>query len=101
MVEVQALIDSRNEDNAMAPAYTKKLGLRVQKTDVGTQKIDGSPLKTYSIVIVGFQIQNKFGKTRFFQKTFLIADTSMEVVLGMPFLALSKVEVDFAKKEVT
>ena len=29
MAEIQALIDSRSEVNAMAPAYMKKLGLRV------------------------------------------------------------------------
>ena len=53
------------------------------------------------MVIVGFQIQDKFGKVRFFQETGLVADTSMEVVLGMSFLALSKVEVDFAERELT
>ena len=30
-----------------------------------------------------------------------MADTSMEVVMGLPFLALSKVEMDFAKRELT
>ena len=38
----------------MAPTYAKKLGLRVQKTDVSTQKISGSTLKTYDMVIAGF-----------------------------------------------
>ena len=99
--EVRALIDLGSEVNAMAPAYAKKLGLRVRKTDVSAQKIDGSTLETYSMVIAGFQVQDKFGKARFFQETFLVADTSVEVVLGMPFLALSKVEVDFAERELT
>ena len=85
----------------MAPAYAKKLGLRVRKTDVGAQKIDGSILETYGMVIAGFQVQDKFGKARFFQETFLVADTSIEVVWGMLFLAFSKVEVDFAEKELT
>ena len=100
-VKVQALIDSGSEVNAMAPTYAKKLGLRVRKTDVDAQKIDGSTLETYGIVIAGFQVQDKFEKARFFQKAFLVADTSVKVVLGMPFLALSKVEVDLAKKELT
>ena len=99
--EVRTLIDLGNKVNAMAPAYAKKLDLRVRKTDVGTQKIDGSTLETYGMVIAGFQVQDKFGKARFFQETFLVADTSVEVVLGMPFLALSKVEVDFAESELT
>ena len=99
--EVRAQIDSGSEVNAMAPAYAKKLELRVRKTDVGTQMIDRSTLETYGMVITGFQVQDKFGKARFFQETFLVADTSVEVVLGMPFLALSKVEVDFAERELT
>ena len=37
---------------------------------------------------------------RFFQKTFLVADIIIEVVLGMPFLALSKVEINFAEQEL-
>ena len=52
--EVRALIDSGSEVNTMAPVYAKKLGLRIRKTDVGAQKIDGSTLKTYRMVIAGF-----------------------------------------------
>ena len=53
------------------------------------------------MVIAGFQVQDKFVKARFFQKTFLVADTSMEVVFRIPFLTLSKFKVDFVKKELT
>ena len=100
MVEIQDLIDSKSEVNAIAPAYVKKLGLQVRKTNIGAQKIDRSTLKTYDIVIAGFQVQDKFGKARFFQETSLVADTSVEVILGISFLALSKVKVDFAEKEL-
>ena len=99
--EVRALIDSGSVVTMMAPAYAKKLGLQVKKTDVGAQKIDGSILETYGMVIARFQVQDKFGKARFFQKTFLVADTSVEVVLEMLFLALSKAKVDFAERELT
>ena len=54
MAEVRTLIDSKSEVNAIASAYAKKLGLQVQKTDVGAQKIDGSTLETYGMVIAGF-----------------------------------------------
>ena len=53
------------------------------------------------MIIAGFQVQDKFRKARFFQETFLLADTSIEVVFGMLFLALSKVKVDFTEKELT
>ena len=54
--KVRALIDLESEVNAMAPTYAKKLGLRVRKTDVGAQKIDGSILETYDMIIAGFQV---------------------------------------------
>ncbi len=44
-----------------------------------------------------FLIQDSLGKVRFFEETFLLADTSIEVVLGMPFLSLSNVNVEFAE----
>ena len=34
-VIIWVLIDSGSEVNAMTPAYTKQLGLRVQKTGIG------------------------------------------------------------------
>ena len=38
--EVQALLDSNSEINAIIQAYTAKLGLYVYLTDIGAQKID-------------------------------------------------------------
>ena len=77
----------------MTPAYASKLGLRVRHTDVRTQKIDGSTLQTFGMVLANFQVEDKLRKTRLFQETFLLADISMEVVLGMPFLTLSNANV--------
>ena len=66
----------------------------------GLKKIDGSLLQTFGMVIAGFQIEDKLGKAQFFQKSFLLAETSMEVVLGMPFLAFSNANIQFAEKEL-
>ena len=98
--EVEALIDSGSEVNAMHPAYAAKLGLRVRETDVGAQKIDGSHLDTFGMVIAGFSVEDKLGKVRFFQETFLLANISLEVVLGMPFLTLSSVDIRFPEREL-
>lgn len=54
IVEVQTLIDSESEVNAMTSIFTKKLGLRLWKTNIEAQKIDRSTFETYSIVITGF-----------------------------------------------
>ena len=49
-------------------------------------------------MIADFQIKNKIGKPRFFQKTFLIANTKFEVILGMFFLKLSNINILFGEK---
>ncbi len=95
--EIQALIDSGSEVNAMIPAYATKLGLSAWITSVGAQKIDGSPLKTYNMVLASFSLLDSLRRVRFFEETFLLADTSMEVVLWMPFLSFSNVDVKFAE----
>ena len=77
----------------MSPAYAKRLGLKTWKTNVGAQKIDGSALETFGMVIADFRVEDKSGRPRFFQETFLVADTKFEVVLGMPFLKISNANV--------
>ena len=99
--QVQALINSGSKVNAMTPAYALKLGLITRKIDVGVQKIDGSALTTDRMVIAGFSLQDKLGRVWFFKETFLLADTSIEVVLGMPFFSLSDVDIRFVKREIT
>ena len=49
----------------MTPAYTKQLGL-LQKLDIGAQKINGSSLRTFGIVIADFQVNDKLNRARFF-----------------------------------
>ena len=56
---IWALIDSSSEVNAMTSAHAKKLSFRTGRTDVGAQKIDGSSLDTFGLVIAGFQVLDK------------------------------------------
>ena len=98
---IEALIDSGSEVNAMTPAFAAKLGLSTRPTGVGAQKIDGSPLATYGMAIAAFSLQDSLEKVRFFEETFLLADTSMKVVLGMPFLALSNADIQFGVETFT
>ena len=90
---IQALIDSSSKVNAMTPAYAKQLGLWTQKTNVGAYKIDGPSLRTFGMVIAGFQVEDKLGRARFFKESFLLANTSMEVVLRMPFLTFGNTNI--------
>ena len=85
----------------MTLAYLAQLGLKVQKTNVGAQKIDGFLLETYGMVIAVFQIINKLGHFWFFQETFLLTNISIKVVLGISFLIFSKVDIQFTEKKLT
>ena len=77
----------------MAMAYASKLGFKLYPTDVGVQKIDGSILKIFRMVLASFQVKDKLGRARFFQETFLLTDISAKVVLSMPFLTFSNADV--------
>ena len=50
------------------------------------------------MVIANFQIENKVGRPKFFQKTFLVADTKFELVLGMFFLKISNANILFGEE---
>ena len=95
--QVRALLDSGSEVNAMSPTYAIWLGLKTWKTNVGAQKIDGSALETFGMVIADFQVEDKGGMPRFFQKTFLVTNTKFEVVLEMPFLKISNTDIAFGE----
>ena len=96
----QALIDSKSEVNAIYPTFAKQLSLPIRPTDVGAQKIDGITLYTYEIVVAAFSVEDKANQVRFFEETFLVANVSPEVVLGMSFLILSSADVDFLGREL-
>ena len=52
--DVLTLLDSKSEINAMTPTYAAHLGLKVRMTNVNAQKINGSSLTTYVMVIAIF-----------------------------------------------
>ncbi len=85
----------------MTSIYIAKLGLITRKTNIGAQKIDGSILETYKMVIAGFLIQDRLEKIWFFKETFLLANTSIEVILGMLFLTFLDINIWFVEKELT
>ena len=75
---------------AIHPAYAARLGLPVRTTDVDAQEIDGNLRKGHSRVVAPGQA----GKGLILQETCLVADTRVEVVLGIPFLTLSIAFID-------
>ena len=96
---MRALIDSGSKVNAIHLAYATKLDLYAGKIDVGAQKIDGSHLEIFRIVIADYLVKNKLERVQFFQGTYLLANISLEVVLGMSFFTLNKADIRFAERE--
>ena len=84
----------------MHPAYATKIGLHTRKIDVGARKIDGFHLDNFGMVIVDCSVQDKLGRVRFFQETFLLANIGLEVVLGIFFLTFSKANIRFAEQKL-
>lgn len=75
----------------MHPNLAQKLDLQVRITNVSAQKIDGSCLNTFGIVIAAFSAEDKLKRIRFFEEIFLLAQTILNMILGIPFLTLAKV----------
>ena len=97
---VQALINLESEVNAIHPFFAKQLGLPIRPTDIRAQKIDGIMLDTNEMVVAAFSVMDKVNQVRFFEKTFLVANVSQVVVLGMLFLTLSSADVDYSGREL-
>ena len=96
--QVRVLLDSGSEVNTISPAFARKLGLKIWKTNIKVQKIDDSALEIFGMVIADYQIEDKGSRPRFFQKTFLVADTKFKVVLGILFLNISNANIAFGKE---
>ena len=52
------------------------------------------------MVVAAFLVKDKANRVNFFEKTFLMANVSPEVVFGMLFLTLSSADVDFSSREL-
>ena len=97
---VQALINLESEVNAIYITFVKELGLLIRPIDIGAQKIESSTLDTYGMVVAAFLVTDKANQVGFFEKTFLVANFSPKVVLGMLFFTLSGTNIDFLDWEL-
>lgn len=81
----------------MNPVNAVKLSFTSKSTNIDIQNVDKLALKIYEMTITEFSIKDKLRKIQFFKKTFLLADTSMKLVLRIPFFLLSKVNINFSE----
>ena len=99
-VPILALFDLSSEFNAIHLTFAKNLGLFIRPIDVGAQKIYSTTLNTFEIVVAVFSMANKANQIRFFEKTFLLANVSLEIVFEMLFPTLSSANVDFLDQKL-
>ncbi len=79
----------------MSLAFTLQLDLKTWKTNVRAQKIDGTTLKTYGMIIIIFSVLDKDSKVIFFKRSFLLVDIKPNIVLEMFFLTISNTNINF------
>ena len=99
-VPVSALFDSGSEVNAIHLTFARELGFLIRTTEVRAQKIDGTMLDTFGLVVVAFSVTYKANQVRFSEKTILLANISLKIVLRMPFLTLNGADVNFSGWEL-
>ena len=95
------MLNRSSKVNTINPDFARKLDLKVRKTNIVAQKIDGSALKTFKMMITDLYVEDKVGKPRFFSKTFLLANTKFKIILGISFLKFSNVDMLFGEKTLT
>lgn len=90
------MINLGSEVNTITPTYIAKLSPKIQKTNIEAQKINDSIHNTFGIVLTDFLVKDKLNEAQSFQKTFIVANNTLEVILGMFFLTFSNVDIEFA-----
>lgn len=89
------MINFGSEINTITLIYVAQFSPTPKPTNVNTQKINNLALKIYEMTTGGFLVEDKLERIRFFKQSFLLADTSLEVILKMPFFLLNYVDVNF------
>ena len=94
------MIDLRSEVNTIYLIFVKQLGFSIKPIDIEVQKINDNTLNTYGIVVAAFWVTNKANQVKFCEKTFLIVNVSLEVILEIYFLSLSSANIEFLDREL-
>ena len=84
----------------MNQTFAHQLGFKIRKTNVGVQKIDGTILKTYKIIVSTFSVLDKDSKERFFEENFLLAHVKLDIILKMLFLTMNNIDINFQAQDL-
>ena len=97
---MSALFDLGSKVNVTYSTFAQKLGFSIRLTDIRAHKIDSTMLDIFEMVVATFSITDKANWVKFFKETFLVVNISSTVILGMLFLILNGVDVDFLGRKL-
>lgn len=92
---MSTFFDLSSEVNTIHPTFVKELRILIRLINVEIQKIDNTRLDTYKIVVAVFSLTDKAKQVKFFEKIFLVANVSLEIVFIIIFLTLNSTNIDF------
>ena len=98
--QTKTLLNSRSKVNAMSETFTHQLGLTIWKINVRAQKINGTILDIYRIVVSTFSVSDKDDRERFFEENFLLTNIKSKIVFGMLFLNMNNGDIDFRARNL-
>lgn len=100
-VKIQILLNFASKINAIILIYIAKLSIKIKSTNIGVQKANIFIFKIFEIVFNTFQVKNKLGKIQFFQKTILLLNTGVKIIIKILFLTFSYTNILFVEKKLT
>lgn len=83
--------------NPTTRTTAKKVSLSVLNPNIGLSAIHGEAVKTCGMHYIESQQEDEHGQVRCFQDTLLAPDVDTRMVLGMPWLAMANLDIDWAK----
>lgn len=89
------LLDLDSEVNTIYLIFTQELRLPIKPTDIEVQKIDGTILNTFEMVVATFLMIDKANRIKFLKEIFLVANISLKVIFEILFLILNNADVNF------
>ena len=77
----------------MILAYISKISVKVWQVDIKESNIISFNLKIFEIFLASFQIKDKLEKTKYFQKTFLLANFNIKMILELFFFIFNNANI--------
>ena len=93
--QIEAVLDSESKVIIMNQVFAHQLGLKICKTNIEAQKINGTTLETDKMVVFIFSVLDKDGRERFFKESFLLTDVKPDILLAILFLTINNIDIDF------